>query len=332
MNTHLSAHAPVIGISASTTTMTYIAMCSLLHQAGCQPMLLEHDPALLKEQLDQVDGVVIMGNPWDIKPSDYGASEIDVRIPEEGTPERIAYEKKTAFEKALVEEIVQQGQERKIPLLGICGGHQRINITPDIINPELRAGTIHTIKQSRGDAALNHELDLETTYPYTPIHLIKVEPDSHLATVSKEATSLYAPYADKLPEGVHLINSVHQQAIKEGGVREGFTIAARAEDGTIEAIEADQSEGAPYAGHYIIGVQWHPELGDSAISRAIVNDFMDHAREYQQGRDENYAEAVYAERLSPELKTLMAKPKTEIIAYLEHCFALNTPQTETMAR
>ena len=46
------------------------------------------------------------------------------------------------------------------------------------------------------------------------------------------------------------VNSLHHQAIKD--VAPGLTVAARAPDDVIEAVEV---EGHPFA----IGVQWHPE-------------------------------------------------------------------------
>ena len=56
-----------------------------------------------------------------------------------------------------------------------------------------------------------------------------------------------------------LVNSLHHQAIKD--VAPGLTIAARAPDDLIEAVEV---EGHPFA----IGVQWHPEEL-AAISRDV---------------------------------------------------------------
>ena len=58
------------------------------------------------------------------------------------------------------------------------------------------------------------------------------------------------------------VNSRHHQAIDR--VARGFTVAAAAPDGTIEAIEA----AAGTESGFCIGVQWHPEnfyrTGESA--------------------------------------------------------------------
>jgi putative glutamine amidotransferase len=49
---------------------------------------------------------------------------------------------------------------------------------------------------------------------------------------------------------LYWVNSLHHQAIKD--VAPGLTVAARAPDKIVEAVEA---AGHPFA----IGVQWHPE-------------------------------------------------------------------------
>ena len=47
------------------------------------------------------------------------------------------------------------------------------------------------------------------------------------------------------------VNTLHHQAVDRVG--EGLVVVGTAEDGMVEAIEAD--DGAP-----VLGVQWHPEL------------------------------------------------------------------------
>ena len=48
------------------------------------------------------------------------------------------------------------------------------------------------------------------------------------------------------------VNSFHHQAVKD--VAPGFVVSARAEDGTVEAIEP-----ANRGGRFFLAVQWHPE-------------------------------------------------------------------------
>ena len=89
-----------------------------------------------------------------------------------------------------------------------------------------------------------------------------VAPDSLLGQVVE---------AEKAPESggfLHLpVNSSHHQAIAVPG--DGLRVAARSsEDGVIEAVEGGQ---AAADGHFVVGVQWHPERSfeESAASRAL---------------------------------------------------------------
>jgi putative glutamine amidotransferase len=63
--------------------------------------------------------------------------------------------------------------------------------------------------------------------------------------------------------GAHAVNSFHHQAVDRLG--RGLRVAARAEDGTVEAIESR-------SGGFAIGVQWHAEtLADARLFEALVS-------------------------------------------------------------
>lgn len=66
-----------------------------------------------------------------------------------------------------------------------------------------------------------------------------------------------------------IVNSSHHQAVKELG--KGLTAAAFSEDGLIEAIRLD---GYPF----LIGVQWHPERSDDALSLSLFSSFVEKVR------------------------------------------------------
>ena len=60
-------------------------------------------------------------------------------------------------------------------------------------------------------------------------------------------------------------HSCHHQA--PGRLGDGLRVAARAEDGTVEAIEDPSA-------HHVVGVLWHPEEdeeGGAALFRALVD-------------------------------------------------------------
>jgi putative glutamine amidotransferase len=66
------------------------------------------------------------------------------------------------------------------------------------------------------------------------------------------------------------INSRHQQAVDALG--RGLRLAARADDGVVEAVEDD-------TGRFVLAVQWHPEYHlDDPITHAIMAAFIAAAR------------------------------------------------------
>ncbi|MFJ8733165.1 gamma-glutamyl-gamma-aminobutyrate hydrolase family protein [Streptomyces bauhiniae] len=69
-------------------------------------------------------------------------------------------------------------------------------------------------------------------------------------------------YAAIQPDGTS-VPTYHHQAIDR--LAPGLTPSAHAADGTIEAVEL------PSAGGWVLGVQWHPEMGtDDRVMRALV--------------------------------------------------------------
>lgn len=111
------------------------------------------------------------------------------------------------------------------PILGICGGLQSINV--------FFGGTLN-------QKINNHDLKGK-------LHKINIE----------ENTFLKDTYNKNIE-----VNSFHKQSIKD--IAEGFNISARAEDGTIEAIEKNN----------IIAVQWHPEqMKDLLFFKNFINTF-----------------------------------------------------------
>ena len=66
--------------------------------------------------------------------------------------------------------------------------------------------------------------------------------------------------------------SYHHQAVKDLG--QGLTIVSHSEDGTVEAIEANDHP-------WMIGVQWHPERTlESAATQNLFAQFIKAASEY----------------------------------------------------
>ncbi|MFE0104186.1 gamma-glutamyl-gamma-aminobutyrate hydrolase family protein [Streptomyces sp. NPDC059009] len=69
-------------------------------------------------------------------------------------------------------------------------------------------------------------------------------------------------YATIVPEASADVPTYHHQAVDRLG--EGLVVSAHAEDGTVEAVEL------PGDG-WVVGVQWHPEMGtDTRVMAALV--------------------------------------------------------------
>lgn len=69
-------------------------------------------------------------------------------------------------------------------------------------------------------------------------------------------------YAGIVPEEV-TVPTYHHQAVERLGA--GLAPSAHAADGTVEAVELPPREG------WVLGVQWHPEMGDDTrVMRALV--------------------------------------------------------------
>jgi putative glutamine amidotransferase len=106
-----------------------------------------------------------------------------------------------------------------LPMLGICRGAQALNVA--------RGGTLH-------QHVAGHR---QTEIAGRPTQRVTVAPDSLLAAVTGAGDDLE-------------INSFHHQAVDALGA--GLRVVARADDGTVEAIE-DPSRS------FLLGVQWHAE-------------------------------------------------------------------------
>jgi gamma-glutamyl-gamma-aminobutyrate hydrolase PuuD len=123
--------------------------------------------------------------------------------------------------------LLEAALERDMPVLAICRGSQVLNI-------------------ARGGDLVQHLPDVvgDEKHKYTPGTFA-----DHDVTV-EEGTRLGELLGDRAP-----VKSHHHQGF--GRVGDGLRVAAHAEDGTIEAVEAvDQ--------RFALGVLWHPEAGEDA--------------------------------------------------------------------
>lgn len=183
---------------------------------GGLPLILPitTDTALQRALLERIDGLLVTGSGPDLDPRLYG----------ERRRQRFTrmHPDRAAFELALVRRAVAAD----LPVLGICGGLQLLNVAfggsliQDIAR-EHRNGLMH--RSRRAAAPL-------------PVHSVEIRPGSRLRRIVA---------ADRIR-----VNSSHHQAPKTVG--RGLVVNAVASDGVIEGMEHPGKR-------FVLGVQWHPE-------------------------------------------------------------------------
>ena len=133
------------------------------------------------------------------------------------------------------------------PVLGICRGAQMVNVA--------LGGALYQDIPSQIETSLNHS-DSYARQDWTYLaHTLRLSPDSRLRRILG---------SDELP-----INSLHHQSIKT--VAPGLIAVGWAPDGVIEAIEGTN-------GHFLIGVQCHPEALQGEVDprwRALFRRFIE---------------------------------------------------------
>lgn len=201
---------------------------SAVANAGGLPVMLPHQLDRVGEYLDLISGLVVTGGAFDVDPTLFGA--------EERHPSVTIKAHRTDFEWAVTEGALR----RDMPVLGICGGQQLLNVV-------LGGTLIQHIPDEIGDA-LAHE---QPNPRDEAGHDVAVTPGTLLSAITGAVTMS--------------VNSAHHQAVRAVG--DGVLIDAVAPDGVIEGIELPGKR-------FCLGVQWHPEFsidpGDSRIFAAFI--------------------------------------------------------------
>jgi putative glutamine amidotransferase len=183
--------------------------------AGGLPLVLAVTPDanVVDAYLDRVSAVVVTGGAFDVPPEAYGETAREGLGPLK--PSR------TAFETL----VLQGALQRKLPLLGVCGGMQLLNV--------VLGGTLYQDLHRDFPQAKEHE---QRNARSQPSHPVEVRDGSTLAEV--------------LGRGQLMVNSTHHQAVSR--VAASLRVSATAPDGVVEAVESTEH---PFA----LGIQWHPE-------------------------------------------------------------------------
>jgi gamma-glutamyl-gamma-aminobutyrate hydrolase PuuD len=140
--------------------------------------------------------------------------------------------------------LLQAALARDMPVLAICRGSQVLNVA--------RGGDL----VQHLPEVVGHEQHKHTPGVFAD-HDVTVDPETRLGSL----------VGDRAP-----VKSHHHQGF--GRLGDGLRESARADDGTVEALEDPTKR-------FAIGVLWHPEAGeDAALFEALVAE----AREYRSGR------------------------------------------------
>jgi putative glutamine amidotransferase len=235
---------PNIGITPDFSTKNdygyyelKVPYADAVFKAGGLPFVLPYseDPSVADAYLDRLSGLIVTGGAFDIPPEAYGEAA------REGLG--VLKASRTTFET----RILKAALARNIPVLGVCGGMQLLNV---VLGGSLFQDIRREIERSN-----EHEQKHDRAQPHHPVEV-------------QDGTVL----SQLIGKGQVMVNSTHHQAVKKLG--EKLIASAVSPDGVIEAIEAPS-----YA--FAVGVQWHPELmlESMPVHFGVYKTFVHRARE-----------------------------------------------------
>ena len=193
-------------------------LCQWLADAGVIPCLIpniEDSKITIDDIVANLDAIIFSGGV-DVSPQSYGEEAIKEEW--KGDKNRDDYEIK----------IFNSAIRQKKPILGICRGHQLINVALggslyQDIDLQIKGGTKH--RDDKIYDKIKHKIDI---VPETPL--------AEIFPSTKQA----------------IVNSVHHQAIKKLG--EGLKVQAiSSDDRVIESVYLNKED------NFVMGMQWHPE-------------------------------------------------------------------------
>ncbi|HKW45286.1 MAG TPA: gamma-glutamyl-gamma-aminobutyrate hydrolase family protein [Candidatus Eremiobacteraceae bacterium] len=233
--------AITVGIDEVSVRDHWATYRNAVEQAGGEPTLLygKFSPDQIPAIVEGYDGLLLPGG-LDLSPDEYG-----------GQPHPTV-ERSSADRDELELEAARYAKRHGIPTLAICRGCQVVNVAfggslyediEDLYEAPNRQTVRHQQTPDHGRQETTHPVDVHT--------------NSKLAAIVDSVCIA--------------TNSMHHQALRR--VAHGLRVVARARDGTIEGVEAD--DGHPF----FLAVQWHPEelVGRDEPSRRLFRSFVEHA-------------------------------------------------------
>lgn len=218
----------VAGEPAQAVISRYVR--AVARYSDVAPVLIPAIPDLvdMRHIADRIDGLLLTGSPSNISPEQYGECNVG-----DTGPLDLARDSTSL---PLIEFMI----ERRLPIFGICRGHQELNVA--------LGGTLQ-----RGLSGHHTPEGVSLDQMFSLEHDVQLVPGGLLSR--------------SLGRDNIRVNSVHYQAVDK--LAPGLVVEAQSADGIIEAVSGCLNDTP------IIGVQWHPEWNaqDNDISRAIFSLF-----------------------------------------------------------
>lgn len=236
---------PLIGITTASVVLqgktynrAYAPNAQAIAAAGGLPVLIPTglDEETLHAIYETLDAVLLPGGV-DVDPTHYGQERHPLTIQIDDARD------------ALELTIARWAVDDDAPVLGICRGHQVLNVA--------LGGTLIQDIPSQIETELAHDIPDELPRS-TRIHDITIDENSRLAEI------LGGTYFQ--------VNSLHHQSVEEAAP--GTTLTAYSPDGVVEALEMPEKS-------FVLSVQWHPEdlyRDDDSMNR-LFTAFVQAARE-----------------------------------------------------
>ena len=187
-----------------------------IEDLGAIPVVLPlvADLTARRRLLAQIDGLLLTGSGPDLAPELYGERQ--------RYKFHVMSQRRATFEL----EMAQLARAADIPVLGICGGMQAMNVA--------FGGSLYQDIASQLSNTLQHRQQAPAT---NLSHAVTITSGSLLRRIVKTVTMR--------------VNSSHHQSVKD--VAPSLVASAVAPDGIVEAIESP-------AQRFFLGIQWHPEF------------------------------------------------------------------------
>jgi putative glutamine amidotransferase len=210
----MPSHKPRIGVSwvPADEAETHL-LVRAVRDAGGEPVPLLATQPVWTAQVHSLRGLILSGGNA-VDPRRYG--QVNEGLCRTVIPERDALE----F------DAFQLCRAHDLPILGVCRGHQFVNVSCG--GSMLQDLTITTVQhEAAGDPSV--------------FHAVTIMPDTRLAGIAGA--------------GQLRVNSRHHQGLRAEHVAPGLRVAAVAADGVVEGVEATD-------GRFLVGIQFHPERPD----------------------------------------------------------------------